>query len=106
MSRRLITELIGQAVLRRTSSSIVVRRPHSLNISSETTGPIKFKFYMELLWDWGTKICSNGPGHMTKMAAMPIYGKNLKDFLLQNQKVDLETWCAAFGAPILPSLLK
>ena len=24
------------------------------------------------------KSCSNGPGHMTKMAAMPIYGKNLK----------------------------
>ena len=25
-----------------------------------------------------TKVCINGPGHMTKMAAMPIYGKNLK----------------------------
>ena len=23
---------------------------------------------------WGTKVCSNGPGHMTKKAAMPIYG--------------------------------
>ena len=33
---------------------------------------------MELPWDGGTKVCSNGPGHMTKMAAMPIYGKNLK----------------------------
>ena len=33
---------------------------------------------MELLWDGGTKVCSNGPGHMTKMATMPIYGKNLK----------------------------
>ena len=33
---------------------------------------------MELLWDWGTKVCSNGPGNMTKMAAMPKYGKNLK----------------------------
>ena len=50
---------------------------------------------MELLWDGGTKVCSNGPGHMTKMAAMPIYGKNLKKFLLRNQKVDdLETWYA------------
>ena len=29
-------------------------------------------------WDGGTKVCSNGPGHMTKIAAMPIYGKNLK----------------------------
>ena len=33
---------------------------------------------MELLWDGGTKVCSNVPGHMAKMAAMPIYGKNLK----------------------------
>ena len=33
---------------------------------------------MELQWDGGTKVCSYGPGHMTKMAAMPIYGKNLK----------------------------
>ena len=24
------------------------------------------------------KVCINGQGHMTKMAAMPIYGKNLK----------------------------
>ena len=46
--------------------------------SSETTGPIEAKFHMEPLLDRGMKICSNGPGHMTKMAAMPIYGKNLK----------------------------
>ena len=62
-------------------------RPHSLNIFSlETTGPIKFKFHMELLWDGGTNVCSNGPGHMTKMATMPIYGKNLKNLLLRDQK--------------------
>ena len=30
------------------------------------------------------KIYTNELGHMTKMAAMPIYGKNLKN-LLQNQ---------------------
>ena len=59
---------------------------------------------MELLWDGGTKVCPNSPGHMTKMAAMPIYGKKL---LLQNQKTDdLETWSAASGAPVLPSLFK
>ena len=29
-------------------------------------------------WEGGTKVCINGPGHMTKMAAMRIYGKNLK----------------------------
>ena len=48
------------------------------NISSETTGSIEAKFHMEPPWDGGTKVCSNGPGHMTKMAAIPIYGKKLK----------------------------
>ena len=46
--------------------------------SSETTGLIKATFHVEPPWDGGTKICSNGTGHMTKMAAMAIYGKNLK----------------------------
>ena len=45
---------------------------------SETAGPIKAKFYVEPLWVGGTKVCSWDPGHMTKMAAMPIYGKNSK----------------------------
>ena len=45
---------------------------------SETTGPIEAKFHVEPPWDGGMKICSNGPGHMTKRAAMFIYGKNLK----------------------------
>ena len=54
---------------------------------------------MELLWDGGSKVSSNGPGHMTKMAAMPIYGKNL---LLWNKKADdLETWYAASGVRVL-----
>ena len=64
---------------RRRRQSYVVRRPHFLNMfSSETAWSIKVKFYMEAPWDEGTKVCSNGPGHMTKMAAKPIYGKNLK----------------------------
>ena len=46
--------------------------------SSETTGPIEAKFHVEPPWDGETKVCSNGPGQMTKMAVMPIYGKNLK----------------------------
>ena len=62
---------------------------------------------MELLWDGGLNVCSNGPGHMTKMATMPIYGKNFKKNLLRNQKADdLETWYAASGAQVLPSLFK
>ena len=48
------------------------------NVFSETTGPIEAKFHEEPPWEGGTKVCSNSPGHMTKMAAMPIYGKNLK----------------------------
>ena len=40
--------------------------------SSETTGLIEAKFRVEPSWDGGTKVCSNGPGHVTKMAAMPI----------------------------------
>ena len=45
----------------------------------ETTRPIEAKFHMDPPWDGGTTVCSNGPGQMTKMAAMPIYGKNLKN---------------------------
>ena len=43
--------------------------------SSETTGPSEAKFHIAPPWDGGTKVCSNGLGHMTKMAIMPIYGK-------------------------------
>ena len=63
---------------------------------------------MELLWDRGTKVCSNGSGHMTKMATMPIYANNLKkNLLLWNQKADdLESWYALSGARVPPNLLK
>ena len=54
--------------------------------SSETTGPIEAKFHMEPHWDGGTKACLNGPGHMTKMAAMPMYGKNLKKIFFSGTK--------------------
>ena len=47
--------------------------------SCEITGPIEAKFHLEPPWDGGTKVCSNGPGHTTKMAAMPIYDKKLKN---------------------------
>ena len=56
---------------------------------------------------WGNEVCSNVPGHMTMMAAIPIYGKTLKNLLLWNQKVsDLETWYATLGTRVLPGLLK
>ena len=54
------------------------RRQQCLDIfSSETALPIKAKFYVKSPWEWGTKVYINGPGHMTKMATMPIYCKNL-----------------------------
>ena len=54
------------------------RRQQCLNIfSSETALPIKAKLYVEPPWEGGTKVYIYSPGHMTKMAATPIYGKNL-----------------------------
>ena len=58
-----------------------------LNIfSSEITVQIEAKFHMESPWDGGTKVCSNGHGHMTKMVVIPIYGKNLKNPSLPKPK--------------------
>ena len=76
LSRRLIGELIvypWSGVRRRPS---VVRRSQCSNIFfSETAWPIKAKFYVEPPWVGGTIFCSRHLGHMTKMAATPIYGK-------------------------------
>ena len=57
-----------------------VRRPSTISndFSSETTGPIATKFHIQFPGPLGKKNCSNGLGHMTNMAVMPIYGKNLK----------------------------
>ena len=48
-----------------------------LFLSLETAKPIEAKFHLYPPWDGGTKVCSNGPGHMTNMALIPIYDKNL-----------------------------
>ena len=40
--------------------------------------PIKAKFYVEPPWEGGKKVYINDTGHMTKMAATPIYGKNIQ----------------------------
>ena len=48
---------------------------------------------MEHPWEGGKKVYINGQGHMTKMAAMAINRKKIKNLLLQNQKAnDFETW--------------
>ena len=58
---------------------MVRRCPSTISnvFSSETAWPIKAKLYVEPLWEGGMKVYIIGQGHMTKMAAMPIYGKNL-----------------------------
>ena len=79
-----------------------VVRPHSLNVSSETTGPIKVKFHIELLWDGGIKVWS----HDQDGCHAHVEKKTQKN-LLRNQKADdLETWYAALAARVLPSLFK
>ena len=101
LSRRLICEFIVYPC----SGVRRCRPPFSNIFSFETAWPIKAKFYVEPPWGGGTQVCINGPGHMTKMAAMPIDGKNLKN--LQNQGADFhETWYVASGTPAHHSLYK
>ena len=108
LSRRLIGELIEY-----TCSGVRRRRrrrrcpPFSNVFSFETDWPIKAKFYVEPPWEGGTKVCINSPGHMSKMAAMHIYGKNLKNLLLKNRRADFyETFYVASGTPAHHSLYK
>ena len=56
--------------------SVGVRPPFLKIFSSETAWQIKAKFYVEPPWVGRTKVCSQHLGHMTKMAAVLIYGKN------------------------------
>ena len=75
--------------------------------TSSPLKPIKPKFYVEPPWEGGIKVYINSLGHMSKMAAMPIYGKTLKNLLLQNQKsYDLEAWHVSLGSQVLQSLYK
>ena len=66
------------------SRSLIDLHPRSLRFtfsnffSLETFRPIEARFHVEPLWDRWLKVCSNSLCHMTSMAAMPIYGKNLK----------------------------
>ena len=65
--------------------------------SLETAGPIEAKFHVEPPWDEEIKGCSNSLGHMTNMATMSIYGKNLKKIFsgtkrLMTLKVGMQHW--------------
>ena len=47
-------------------------------VFSKTVGRFGTKVHMKALGRIGMTIYTNELGHMTHMAAMPIYGKNLK----------------------------
>ena len=46
--------------------------------SLETARPLEAKFHVKRAWDGVMKVSINGLCHKPKMAAMSIYGKNLK----------------------------
>ena len=72
LSRR----LIGELIIWQGCCLYVCLSTFSNVFFSKTAGPIEAKFHVEPPWDEGTKDCSRGSGHMTKMAAMTIYNKN------------------------------
>ena len=77
-------EKVAVTLFRRAYSIPMLQRPSSSRhhsqfsniFFSETAWPIKAKLYVEPPWEGGTKACSQHLVHMTKMATMPIYGKN------------------------------
>ena len=78
LSQRLIGELIEYSWSGVRQSS--VRSQCSKIFFSETAGPIKAKFYVEPPWAGGMIFYLRHLGHMTKMAATPIY-ESLSKFL-------------------------
>ena len=54
--------------------------------SLESPTPIEAKFHVAPPWDEEMKVYSNALGHMTKMATMPICGKNNEKFFFSGTK--------------------
>ena len=85
----------------------VVRRHHPTLSNDFSTEPVLTKFHTWLPRYGVSKSYSNGPGHMTNMAAMPIMVKTSKSLRLQNQfTYDLETWYVTSGIRVIPRLFK
>ena len=60
----------------------------------ENNWPLIFvypKYYVEPPWERRTWIYHNGLGHITKIATMPIYGKNLYSLLRNHKSRDVES---------------
>ena len=78
LSRRLRESLSYRQAPSSVRRPSVRRSSTIINDFSETAGPIATKFHIQPPGTLGKKNFPNGLGHMTNMAAMPIYGKNLK----------------------------
>ena len=68
--------------------------------------PIFFKLHFEPSVKGGFKICANGQGPLIKMAAMPIYGKTLKNLLQNKQSFWAESWNIASRTRGQPNLFR
>ena len=58
-------------------------------VFSETIRPIELKFHMTTPYDWLVKIYTNCYGHLTKMAATPIYGKTCLNIFFSGTKTPM-----------------
>ena len=58
-------------------------------VFSETTKPIEHKFHLTTPYDWLVKMYTNCCGHMTKMDATPIYGKNYLNIFFSGTKTPM-----------------
>ena len=70
---------------------------------SQTTEPIKAKIYRKHLWEGIINVFINNTGHMTKIAAMPIYGKNPSKFFFSGITGLIST---KLGIKVLQSVYK
>ena len=84
--------------------TIIFKKAFSL----KPLGQSKLNFMWSLLGKREHEFCKkNHFRHITKIAAMAIYGKILKHILLQNLKFyDLETWHAALRTRALQNIYK
>ena len=72
-------------------------------VFSQTIGPIELKFHVKTPSDKLAKIYTKYFGHMTKMAATPIYGKNLLKIFSYRTRRPVTLRLGMWG---LPSLFK
>ena len=91
----------------RTLFDLCPRSPRFLlsNIYCKSGRLIAAKFHVELLWVVRMNVCSNCPGHMTKMATMSIYGRSpLKIFCESSRPMIFELGISHQGDQALLNL--